>query len=74
MHQNSLSYTRVRLSTTWFYGMGLSQGNPLGAAQSNAWGVGTSIGSSTLYSRRVKNSRRCHAHTHKLQGRVRNRG
>ena len=74
MYQNSLSDPRVRLSATRFYGMGLSQGKPLGAAQSNAWGVGTSIGISTLYARRVNDSRRCHAHTHKLQGRVRNRG
>ena len=74
MYQNSLSEPRVRLRVTRFYGMGLSQGKPLGGAQSNVCGVGTSIGISTLYSRRANDSRRCHAHTHKLQGRVRNRG
>ena len=41
MYRNSLSDPRVRRSVTRFYGMGLSQGKPLGAAQSNAWGVGT---------------------------------
>ena len=74
MYQNSLSDPHVRLSATRFYGMGLSQGKPLGAVQSNTSGFGTSIGISTLYDRRVNNSRRCHTHTHKLQGRVRNRG
>ena len=74
MYQISLSDPRVILSATRFYGMGMSQGKPLGAAQSNAWGVGPSIGLSTFYARRVNDSRRCHAHTHKLQGRVRNRG
>ena len=74
MYQNSLSDPRVCLSETRFYGMGMSQGKPLGAAQSNAWGVGTSIGISNLYARRVNDSRRCHAHTHKLQGRVCNQG
>ena len=74
MYQNNLSDPRVRLSVTRFYGMGLSQGKLLGAAQSNAWGFGTSIGISTLYACRVNDSRRCHAHTHKLQGRVRNQG
>ena len=74
MYQNSLSDPRVRLSATHFYGMGLSKGKPLGPSQSNAWGFGTSIGISTLYTRRVNDSRRCHAHTHKLQGFVRNRG
>ena len=74
MYQTRLSDARVCLSSARFYGMGMSQGKPLGAAKSNAWGVGTSIGISTLYARRVNDSRRCHAHTHKLQGHVRNRG
>ena len=66
MYKNSLSDPPVRLIAKRFYGMGLSQGKPLGAAQSNAWGVGTSIGISTLYARRMNDSRRCHAHTHKF--------
>ena len=74
MYQNSLSDPRVPLIATRFHVMGLSQGKPLGAAQSNVWGVVTSIGISTLYARRINDSRRCHAHTHKLQGRVRNQG
>ena len=74
MYQNSLSDPRVRLSETRFYGMGLSQGKLLGASQSNALEVGTSIGISNLYIRRVNDSRCCHVHTHKLQGRMRNRG
>ena len=73
MYQNSLSDPGVCLSVTRFYGMVLSQVQPLGAAQTNVLGVGPSIGISTLYAHRVNDSRRCHAHTHKLQGRVRNR-
>ena len=54
--------------------MGVLQGKPLGVAQSNVWEVGTFIGIYNLYARRVNASRRCHAHTHKLQGHVCNRG
>ena len=56
MYQNSLSDPRVRLSATRFYGLGMSQGKPLGAAQSNTWGVGTSVRISTLYAHHVNNT------------------